>query len=220
MGDVYEGYVAKNKLNKYGSKLIKFPTPKLFVFYNGSTEKEDRQVLKLSDSFDEDSCSDTDIEVKVTMLNINFGRNHEIMEVCKPLAEYSWFVNKVREFRIDNNTIEKAVEMAIDSMPGDWSIKTFLQENRAEVKGIMNNEFNEAEVIEMFKRDAKEEGHEEGKKEGKKEGTEEANKMYIWLRNNDRMDEMFKAMEDQKVFDTLMSEYKEFENNVNKSDLR
>ena len=76
--ELFSGYVKVNKLNKYGSSLMKFPIPKLVVFYNGIEEKEDEVILRLSDSFDE-SETEADIEVKVRMLNVNFGRNKAIM---------------------------------------------------------------------------------------------------------------------------------------------
>ena len=60
----------------------------LVVFYNGRTDIEDEVQLRLSDSFEENKRTEADIEVRVRMLNINYGRNREIMEKCKPLYEY------------------------------------------------------------------------------------------------------------------------------------
>ena len=53
------------------TKLLKLPTPKLVVFYNGTADKEDEIILRLSDSFSE--SVEADIEVKVRMININHG---------------------------------------------------------------------------------------------------------------------------------------------------
>ena len=63
----------------YGRQLVKIPTPRFFVFYNGRDMQPERQVLKLSDAFmnlEEDPA----LELKVVMLNINLGRNKELME--------------------------------------------------------------------------------------------------------------------------------------------
>ena len=35
----------------YGRQLVKIPTPRFFVFYNGRDMQPERQVLKLSDVF-------------------------------------------------------------------------------------------------------------------------------------------------------------------------
>ena len=49
-------------------------------------------------------------------------------------------------------------------------IKPFLEAHRAEVKGMLLEEYNETEVMELFK----EEGGIEGREEGRAEGREEA----------------------------------------------
>ncbi|MDE5699772.1 MAG: hypothetical protein K2I96_20575 [Lachnospiraceae bacterium] len=32
-----------------------------------------------------------DIQVRVRMININYGKNKELMEACRPLVDYAWF---------------------------------------------------------------------------------------------------------------------------------
>ena len=48
-------------------------------------------MLKLSDAYD----GEGDIEVRVTMLNINYGKNQQLMDACEPLKEYAWLVDAV-----------------------------------------------------------------------------------------------------------------------------
>ena len=97
------------------------------------------------------------------MLNINYGRNKELLDVCKPLSEYAWFVQEIRRNR-KSNEIEKAVDMAIDAMPGDYSIREFLLLHRAEVYGLLDTEYNEEEIRELFMEDGRREGREEERK--------------------------------------------------------
>jgi len=172
LSDLYSGYIEQNRLNKYSSKLIKLPVPKLVVFYNGEQDTDDEVILHLSDAFDKDLRSEADVEVRVRMLNINHGHNKKIMEACRPLYEYSWFIEEVRKCRkeCDLNT---AVETALKAMDDSFIIKEFMVKNRSEVKGMLDTEYNEAEVMELFKEEAREEGREEGRKEGRKEGREE-----------------------------------------------
>lgn len=66
------------------------PAPRCICFYNGITNIEDKVTLKLSDAFKASS----DIEVTVTMINVNYGHNKELMDACKPLAEYSMYDSK------------------------------------------------------------------------------------------------------------------------------
>ena len=57
----------------YSSGIQKIPTPKFLVFYNGLDHKvPDRMELRLSDAY-ENPVDEPDLELKVTMLNINAG---------------------------------------------------------------------------------------------------------------------------------------------------
>ena len=155
-GHVYSGYISKNNYNKYGTTLIRLPVPKLAVFYNGTTDAPDETILKLSDSFPEDRRNDADIEVRVRMLNINHGRNKSIMNKCKPLEEYSWLVEKIREYKRED--LSNAVDKALNEMPDDYVIRSFLMEHRSEVRGIIDTEYNEAEIKKAFKNEGRTEG--------------------------------------------------------------
>ena len=157
-GNLYEKYVKENKLNKYGSELLALPVPRLVVFYNGITDQPDEKILRLSDSFP--AGSDADIEVKVRMLNVNAGRNKELLEKCRPLGEYSWFVEEVRRnnHTKDEEGMSSAIDRAISAMPDDYLIKAFLEAHRTEVKGMLLTEYNEAEQMALFKEDGRKEG--------------------------------------------------------------
>ncbi len=63
-------------------------------------------------------------------------------------------------------TIEDAVNRAIADMPGNFTIKSFLDAHKREVYGMLLTEYNEAEAMQMFERD----GYRKGRKEGRKEG--------------------------------------------------
>ena len=154
--ELFSGYVKVNKLNKYGSSLMKFPIPKFVVFYNGIEEKEDEVILRLSDSFDE-SETEADIEVKVRMLNVNFGRNKAIMQACKPLEEYAWVINRIRETQKKYKEVVDAVDEVVESIPNDFVIRDLLIRNRAEVYGMLDTEYNEAEIRELFMEDGRRE---------------------------------------------------------------
>ena len=170
-GNLYEKYIMERKLNKYGKTLVKLPAPKLVVFYNGTDEQEDETILKLSDSFPEGA--DFDIEVKVRMLNVNYGRNRKLLEACKPLSEYAWIVQEVRKNKTRED-LDSAIDRAIADMPDDFFIKPFLMAHRAEVKGMLLTEYNEAETMELFKEEGREEGRKEGRMEGQLEKAKQA----------------------------------------------
>ena len=81
----------------YSSKLVQIPVLRFVVFYNGTQEQPERRVLRLSDAF-EKKVSSPELEVTVTMLNINPGNNRELMEKCRTLREYCMFVECIRKY--------------------------------------------------------------------------------------------------------------------------
>ena len=162
LGNLYEKYIKQRKLNKYSSKRMELPAPRLIVFFNGAADQPDEVILKLSDSFPKGSKSD--VEVQVRMLNINYGKNQKLLDACKPLMEYSWLAAKIRSIKKanDENAVSSAIDQAITAMPDDFVIKPFLVAHKAEVKGMLLEEYNETEVMELFKEEGREEGREEG----------------------------------------------------------
>ncbi len=73
----------------------------------------DEQELKLSDAFmgvGTDSC----VEVKARLINLNQGRNPELLAACKPLADYAKFVNYVRIKQEQGATLRVAVDLAVE----------------------------------------------------------------------------------------------------------
>ena len=133
----------------FSSSQQKLPVPKLICFYNGIRKTEDRTIISLRDAFETDEKTVPDIDVRVTMLNINYGHNQELMNACQPLKEYSWFIDKVRKYtkeyrkKEEPGYAEKAVDSAIDEMPSDWILKQFLVEHRSEVRSMWMTEYDE-----------------------------------------------------------------------------
>ena len=76
-------------------------------------------MLKLSDAYG----GGGDIEVKVTMRNINYGKNQALMEACAPLKEYAWLVAQVRKNQGEAMDLEAAVDAALEEMPEGLELK-------------------------------------------------------------------------------------------------
>ena len=91
--------------------LIKIPTPRFLVFYNGSEEQAEKKYLRLSDAFQK-SMDAPDLELVVTMLNINLGKNRKLLEQCQTLKEYAIYVKKVRTYA-KSMKVEEAVDRAV-----------------------------------------------------------------------------------------------------------
>ena len=170
-GKQYEKYLAVNHLNHYGTKLLKLPTPRCVVFYNGTTDIPPRMELNLTDSFEFPEKSD--INVRVLVINVNSDSGEQILKQCRPLREYAIFVARVRDNIDAGMEKEAAIDAAVDSCINDGIMADLLLKHKAEVKDMVLTEYNEEEVYRMMRRDAREEGLEEGRAEGLAEGRAE-----------------------------------------------
>ena len=170
-GMAYSRYVEQNEdYNPYSSRQQTAPTPRCVCFYNGAEPMNDRRILRLSDAFRHDFSSD--IEVTVTMININFGHNKALLESCRPLKEYAWFVDSVRKNQQVTDTLETAIDMALAELSDDSLIKPFLLANQAEVKYMCITEYDEQKMFARQRKEALEEGMEKGMEKGIEKGME------------------------------------------------
>ena len=153
--------------NVYSSKGLAIPRPEFFVLYNGTTPYPDEEIMRLSDSFEKlkglglpekDFLS---LELVVKVININEGRNMEIAERCKKLAEYSAFVAKARVFEKELGSLKKAVKEAVKYCEKHDILREFLKQHGTEVLGMLYAEFNLDDFLAVRSEEAWEEGQQE-----------------------------------------------------------
>lgn len=181
------------KRDLYGRKRVQIATPHFAVFYNGTEKRPEKEVLKLSDAFI--NRTDTpEIELTVTVYNINPNNNTQLLEKSEVLRSYMIFVNRVRENlehqkKIAQNApeydeaayeeeLEVAINEAIDYCVKHHIMEEFFRENRSEVTKSMvldytwerREELIRAEEYEDGKREELEIGRAEGEKRGRAEG--------------------------------------------------
>ena len=128
----------------YGSKLIKIPAPRFVVFYNGVTYQPEIQTLKLSNAY-EKWQETPELELTVTVYNINRGYNNEIVDACRTLKEYAMYVEQVRTYA-KQMPLAEAVEKAIDYCIESGILSEFLRRNRAEAIKVSIYEYDDVGV--------------------------------------------------------------------------
>ena len=168
-GQLYDKYMNDNDIYRYGRTLKRLPKPKCVCFYNGTEEQPEEQILRLSDAFGGD---DGDIEVRVRMLNINYGHNKKLMEACRVLKDYAVLIDGIRINQNAGMNIDDAVDAAVNDTHDDSLLKKFLLGHRAEVKGMYLTEYDEEKERIRTLREGRNEGREEGRAEGRAEGRE------------------------------------------------
>ena len=100
-----------------------------------------RRRTKLSSSFMVPT-EEPELELKVTLYNINEGHNRELMEQCRILSEYASYVATVREYAKSMST-KDAVNSAVDYCIEHGILEDFLRGNRMEVVKMSIFEYNE-----------------------------------------------------------------------------
>lgn len=161
----YEKYMVNKDI--YSSRLIRLPTPRFVVFYNGVHEQPERRDLYLSDAFEipEERPS---LELRVTQLNINKGYNEDLLNRCPALFEYVEYVSIVRKYQ-ETQPLEDAVGHAVDHCIKHNILKDFLLANKAEVVRMTLYEYDE----ELHKQTIRKESYEDGFDDGFDNGFED-----------------------------------------------
>lgn len=126
---------------------------------------------KLSDLYEVED-EEVSLEMKVLVLNINYGKNQKIMERCRKLEEYAIFISKIRHYQEQTGSIEEAVEKAMDACIEEKVLAGFLLKHRGEMRDMILTEYNEQEHIQNEKQWSYEDGWESGKRAGEEIGEE------------------------------------------------
>ena len=124
---------------KYYRTLQKIPIPEFYVFYNGMAKYPAQKTLKLSDAYIAKS-EQVPLELTVQVLNINTDKANKILMTCKPLEEYSLFVEAVR--RHTSLDKEKGFESAIKECIQNGILKEYLQRKSREVINMLLAEYD------------------------------------------------------------------------------
>lgn len=204
--------------NIYGHKLVKIPTPRFAVFYNGEERQPEQYEYRLSDCFERPVEK---LELICKVYNINFGKNEDILEKCPFLKDYMTFVDYVRRFHKENEyeQLYDAIERAIDRCIEENVLRDFLIEHRSEVVKVTRLDYTFEQQILLEREDAREEGREEGREQGHEEGFEEGieagneqgqdqlSSMLSWLIASGRNDDVTRAVNDKAVRTELYKEY-------------
>ncbi|UTC78971.1 hypothetical protein E4O04_13570 [Treponema sp. OMZ 799] len=125
--------------DRYLKKLSKIPTPEFYVFYNGTDDYPETATLKLSDAFIT-RPEQIPLELTVQVLNINTDKANKVLTACKPLEEYSLFVEEVRkQTQLDHeNGFTNAVKICIEK----GILKEYLTRKSREVINMLIAEYD------------------------------------------------------------------------------
>lgn len=154
VSDLYS--VITKDANLYSTRITQIPTPNFVIFYNVTEDLPESMELRLSDAFSIPSHPPA-LELKATLLNINPGRNPDLLSACKTLSDYSEYTNRVRKYAA-NYPLDDAVERAITECIHEGILADFLNQNRMEAKHMSIYEYDYEKHMQMERAEAREDG--------------------------------------------------------------
>ena len=146
--------------NLYGRKMISLPEPKFVVFYNGTEKIPDVVEQRLSEAYMKHS-GEPDLDLKITILNINEGHNMKLAAKSPTLHQYMIFVDAVRKYQ-EQMKFELAIEKAVDECIQNGILADFLKRNRSEVLRMSIFEYDQETHIKQEREESLAIGEERG----------------------------------------------------------
>ena len=121
----------------YSRRLVRIPTPKFAVFYNGNENRPETEILKLSDSFMNRS-EEPELELSCMVYNINPGNNASI---------------NLEQYGRKKENYAKAIREAIDRCIEEGMLVEFFEKRREEVEKAMVFDFTYEKQMENAKKE-------------------------------------------------------------------
>ena len=142
IADIYKQLIQSNKDDLYKSTPMSIETPEFYVLYNGKGKYPEKDIVKLSDLFKVQGI-ENNLELIVTVYNVNHGHNAEIMKRSRTLGEYAVFINKVHDYEYNKRlTRTEALNRAVEYCLRANILIEFLHKYGGEIVSILNMEWN------------------------------------------------------------------------------
>ena len=196
----YRTYYDNSDQSIYSRKLIKLPRPQYIIFYNGTEEQPEEKYLRLSDAFEPAGNGEEPmLECIAKQININYGYNQKLLDTCKRLHDYSYFINEIRANITEGLILSEAISQAMDTCIRKEILVDILSKQRSEVYDMLLTEFDEERYERTLRQDALEDGIEKGENR--------LNKLIEILLSEGRTEDILKAIDDKEYRRQLMKEF-------------
>lgn len=149
----------------YRRKLVTIPTPEFYVFYNGDEPYPAEKVMKLSDAYLDKSKAPM-LELTVKVININLPENHALLSQCRPLYEYSWFIQRIKDYMADGMDRDSAITQTIKDCEREGIMVDFVRKHGTEAVNMLFTQFNLDDAMEVRYEEGVEDGIEKGIERG------------------------------------------------------
>ena len=204
----YRTYYDNSDQSIYSRKLIKLPRPQYIIFYNGTEEQPEEKYLRLSDAFEPAGNGEEPmLECIAKQININYGYNQKLLDTCKRLHDYSYFINEIRANITEGLILSEAISQAMDTCIRKEILVDILSKQRSEVYDMLLTEFDEERYERTLRQDALEDGIEKGIVKGIEVEKKRLNKLNEILLSEGRIEDLRKSTVNQEYQNQLMKEF-------------
>ena len=149
--------------DKFSQTPMMLLAPEFYVIYNGASAYPAMKELKLSSLF-KDSEKTPQLELKVTVININHPDNKDFLDKCNFLKGYGKLERKVRRYRELYG--ERGYIIAIEEcIKEDMELVEYLKRKMREVSQMFSAEYSYELELEASKEDGIREGMKRGRTE-------------------------------------------------------
>ena len=156
-----EKRIKNEKRDLFGRQLIKIPTPRFAVFYNGTEKRPAKEILRLSDAFVH-PMEVPELELICTVYNINPECNGELLGKSEVLRGYMTFVELVRRLEREYNSLETAIDRAMEECIRQHIFEDFFRGRKDEVRKMTQLDFTWERREELIRMEERAEGRAEG----------------------------------------------------------
>lgn len=139
--------------------------PEFYVFYNGDEPFPSESIMKLSDAYLEKTDNPM-LELKVKVININLLIGHRLLEQCRSLYEYSWFIQQIKNYMAEEKNLDKALTKTIHDCEREGIMVDFVRKHGSEAVNMIFTQFNMEDALEVRYEEGFEDGFENGAEKG------------------------------------------------------
>lgn len=167
--------IEKKELYLKKKKII--PEPVFIVLYNGLEDNNEYWEIQLKNNFKQNQKNALNLTVEV--YNINKGKNKKILDKCKTLSDYSFYIDAIRNLEKDGLLSDKAIKQLNDDCIKEGILPEFLLKHGTEAYDMIYEALTDEDIKAIYTENGRIEGREEGKAEEKLEIARKMKKMKI-----------------------------------------
>lgn len=106
------------------------------------------------------------LELEVKVININLSSGHKLLEQCRPMYEYSWLIQRIKDYLAKEWNRDDAIVQAVKDCREKGILVEFVQKYESEAINMLYTQLNLEDAKEVWQEEAYEDGRDAGRAEG------------------------------------------------------